>query len=577
MHQDYLDLGKERKLHARLVGLGAGPNYPHAADDGWPHWTKGMEDILPIMREAAKASAIMLAANSPRVLVGSPYVDRLAFAMHYEQAVNAYLKNMHSEEEFQAWAIDAHYSMGVVKVYMADSVPVWTEASEWMDPGRPYVQRIPRHHFIWDQAATRWQYADYMADRYLVAFDDVVSDSRFGSDIRKRMKELGPTHNEQIARAELWRPKRQDGNEYIPKLFLSDVFDRRAGSVKTYVVDAEMNILIDDYLAEIPWEGREEGPFHQLNLGPVPDKITPSSPAQNLELMANLANTLYRKLMRQAKAQRTLIKWPSQAHDDEINAARDAEDMAHIRSDAPTVTERIGGPDQNNFSFFLNNLTQVDRFGGNMSMRLGLGQTADTASQDNLLAQGVSRAEGYDQQLFIKAVRGVVQEIGRLLFTSNSVNMPMTRDIAPGIVVDDPWKAAVEEGSRLGEFTDYDLDVDPISMKYKSPEQKVMELDKYFGIVMQSAPVYMQQGYMPDGLYYLKEAARLNNNSCIEKLLMPMAPPPEQQGGGGHERSMVQSGPNGVYEHRSSGGGGGQSPEQQQLAGMASASADNAA
>lgn len=571
--REYSALDKLRKQRSRLLSVGAGPNYPHRVDeDGW----EGCDDLLPIMQQAAKAEAISLAANCPRIRCMATRVDRLPFARHYEDALNLYSRNMHLEEAAQECVINAFFSMGIMKVYMAESVPIWLESSEWMDPGKPFAQSLSPHHLVYDTGATAYRNCQLIADRYRVRFDDVTTDTRFSSKVRKRLKEVGPLTTVEMAKDEPWRMLKFDDTDIMPMMYLSDVFLPDEGRIYTFAVDSSFNVLGDGPLSDpIEWTGREEGPFHFLNLGPVPDKTTPSSPAQNLELLANAGNSLYRRLLDQAKAQRTLIQVPSAIDDKEITAAQNARDLSFIRSDAPLVQTRIGGADQNNFAFMLNTLEQGNKFAGNTDMRLGLGAVTDSVGQEGLVAQGVSRSEGYHQQIFAKFMRGVVKELGRLLFEAKTVRFDMTRRIDEHISVDDPWLEAVEEGSRLGEFTDYDLDIEVESMPYKSSSQRVQELQQTLAEIAPWAPLVMQQGLMPNIPYYLQEKARLLNNSCLENLLMSVAPP-QEQAGGGHERTMGPGGPR-EYIHRSAGGGGGQDPAQQQMAMMSAASADNQA
>jgi len=360
-------------------------------------------------------------------------------------------------------------------------------------------------------------------------------------------------------------------------VFLSDVFVLSTSKIYTFLVDQDFNVLIDEPLAEMDWTGSETGPYHFYSRGIVPDKITPSSPAQRLELLHNLSNSLYRKLERQAKDQKT-IQYGDKSDEADITAARDADDLAWLSLAAPGAFGqfRIGGPDQNVFAFFLNALDQYDSQAGNLKYRLGTGQSADTNGQEQLIAQNVSRAEGYTRILFYNFLRGVAKELARLLFESNSTSFDAQRRIDDYIAVDDPWRGAVEEGAREGEFSDYDIDVDMSPMSYKPPGQKAMELQQTFAELMQLAPITMQQGLIPDVQYYLKEKARLLNNTCLERLLVAIPPPEGQQAPG-----MGQAGGPREYVHRSAGGGSGSgqqgSSSEQQMASMAAASEDNQA
>ncbi len=573
LNREYNALDKLREQRSRLLSRGAGPNYPHIANE--TGWIAENFDILPIMRQAAQATAISLSANSPRIRVNPYKVSRTAFARTYEDALNYYCATMHIEGEGQSCAINGFYGLGIMKVYMAVSVPIWLEESEWMDPGKPYAQSLSLHHFVYDTGATSFRHCQFLADRYRVAFEDVVKDTRFSAKLRKQISDRGPTDPNDMHGEEPWRRVSYDDSDLRPLLFLSDVFIPDEGKIYTYVVDREFNILIDEPLAEVDWDGQETGPYHFLNLGPVPDKTTPSSPAQNLEAMANMANSLYRQLELQAMMQRSLAQVPMDTPDEDITAAKKARDWSILRTDTQISVTRLGGADQNNFAFFLNVLDQLNKFGGNIDMRLGVGQVADTATQEGMLAQGVTRVEGSERETFAKFMRGVIKEIGRLLYESKTVGFNVVRKIADGIEVDAPWLPAIEEGSRLGPFEDYDLNIELDSMSYKSPAQRVMELDQTFERLVPLAPLTMQQGEMPSVRYYLQERSRLLNHSCLENLLVSVAPPQEQGPGGGHERTMAGNGPH-EYIHRSAGGGG-QNPGQQQLAMMGAANADNAA
>lgn len=566
----YEALSKLREQRSRLISRTAGPDYPHSTKEaGWSTY----DDILGLLRKAAEANAITLAADRPRFQCSSPLAGREAFTANYEVALNAYAKNMRLEEALRDCVMNAFYSLGIAKVYMAESVPVMLETDEWMDPGRPYCQSISPHHFVYDTSATHWRYCSFLADRYRVRFKDVVSDTRFTAAVRKKIREQGPLTRRQLDEAEHGRSLAYDDTDLEPMLFLADVFITDEMKVYTYVVDSDFRVTVDQPLGIVDWTGQETGPYHFLNLGPVPDKTTPSAPAQQLLLLHDLCNSLYRQLQRQARNQKTINVAPAQ-YEKEIQAARDADDDAFLAMDAEIQQYRTGGPDQNVFSFLANAMMLYDEQAGNLKFRLGLGQSADTASQEGFISQNVSRAEGYSRTLFYAFVRGIAQELGRLLFESPTTDFAAKRRIDDYISVDAPWKGAVEEGSRMGEFFDYDIDVDMTPMAYKSPGEKVMELQQTFGEIMQLAPITMQMGMMPDIQYYLKEKSRLLNNSCLERLLVPVVPP-EQGAGGGHERSLAPGGPH-VYEHRSSGGGGGD-PWQQQIQAMGAANADNAA
>ena len=571
MPKHFAALVKLRKARAKSLSIAAGYEYPHAIAGG--DWIVSEEDPLNLLRQAADAETISLAANRPRILASASTVDRQGFALKYEMALNLYSKTMQLEQELQECVRNAFFSLGVAKVYMAESVPVLLESNEWMDPGRPYVQSISPHHFNYDSEATAFQHCSFLCDRYRVAYQDIVSDTRFKSAMRNKIKQLGMQTNDDISGQEWGKSLSTSEDSIEPLLFLSDVFIPKDGVVLTYIVDSDFNVVIDEPLSEIEWQGQETGCYHFLNLGPVPDKTTPSSPAMNLLPMHNLCNSLYRHLMRQAMNQKD-INVGDKADEEDIKNIRDSIDGDYLGLNNPSVlqTLRIAGPDQNVFSFTLNALEQFSKQAGNLEHKLGLSQSADTASQEGMIGNNVGRVEAHNQARFVSFVRGIVGELGRLLFTAKTVSFNMQREIG-GLQIDTPWRGAVEEGSRMGEYFDYDLDIEPYSMAYKSPQQRLGELDQTFQMILPLAPILMQQGQMPDVNYWLTERARLTNNACLEKLVMSVVPPEEQgQAPGG----MGPGGPPKEYIHRSAGSGSGSGQGgNEQLAMMAAASSDN--
>jgi hypothetical protein len=140
--------------------------------------------------------------------------------------------------------------------------------------------------------------------------------------------------------------------------------------------------------------------------------------------------------------------------------------------------------------------------------------------------------------------------------------------------VDDNWKGAGEEGARDGEYFDYDIDIDPYSMAYRSPKQRLRELDETWDRLIPLAPLAMQQGAMPNIKMYLDIRAKYTSTPETKKLWIFDQPPPEQQGpGGGHERTMP-AGQGGPYEHVSRPGGGSPGTEDQAIGQMMAATND---
>ncbi len=560
----YRKLKVLRDRREQFLSAAAGSLYPHADK------ADSMNDILNLMRQAAEAQTLSLAANRPRILATATTVERQAFAEHYQNALNAYIKTMRVEEALQECARNAFYSLGIAKVYMAEATAVEIEADEWMDPGKPFIQSISPDHFCYDTDATDFRHCSFLADRYRVRFEDVLEDTRFPAKVRKSLRERGPQRLDNSAEQEWGEPLGDGGfdpSQFEEFVYLCDAFLPKDGVIITYICDEQFR-FISEPLAELEWDGSEMGPYRILNLGPVPDKTTPSSPAQNLLLQHNLVNSLYRKLEEQAIRQKILTLGGVEDEGD-LTKVRDAGDGEFVTLNNPQAVDqlRLDGPDQPVFGFALNAMEQFSKQAGNLDHKLGLSATADTATQQSMIGQNVSRMEAFYQGQFVSFVREVIQELGRLLFADATTQIPMVKQI-PGtdFVVDAPWMGAVHEGARLGEFRDYDLDIEPQSMPYRSAVDRLREIDAQVQMLVPLVPLMVQQGKMINLDWWLKTRAKYSDIPEMQQLVMDIPPPqPGQEGpGGSHERTLA-GGQGGEYIHRNVSEGGQAGPDPMQL------------
>ena len=109
----YEQLRTLRERREQFLRAAAGSLYPHA-----PPSLPGEYDILNLMRQAAEAQTLSLAANRPRILAIAKTQERQAFAEHYKQALNVYSKTMRLEEALQECARNAFYSLELAALFL---------------------------------------------------------------------------------------------------------------------------------------------------------------------------------------------------------------------------------------------------------------------------------------------------------------------------------------------------------------------------------------------------------------------------------------------------------------------------
>lgn len=566
----YVQMKVMRDSREEFLEAAAGTLYPHSKNRDTIH-----QQILNVMRQAAESLALSIAAEQPRVLATSQQVDRLGFADHFERAINMYAKTMHMGEVFNSCVRDAFFMMGVAKVHMADCVSVQLESDEWMDPGKPFLGRVSLDHLCYDTHATEWQNCEFISDRYRVRWKEVINDTKFPSDVRKQLRENGPEGVGTGKENEWGDPlggSRSDIGEFEDHMYLADIFLPKDGIIYTCPVNNAYQFTTDKPIYEKKYTGSETGPYKFLNFGQIPDKTTPSSPAQNLLLLHNLINTLYGLLRNQAVRQKQITVTRKGSEDESVDL-RDVSDGGNLAMMEPEAFKfvSVDGPNQQNFGFMLNALQQFSKQAGNLENKLGLNSQADTAAQEGMIAAGVENAEAAYQQKFAHFAVDCSKELARLMFDDKVTEVPMTMDIdGTDYKVDDPWRGALEEGAREGEYYDYDIDVDYYSSMYRSPGQRLREVDETWDRLIPLAPLAMPMGAMPDIKTYLDIRAKYTSCPEMKRLWRFDQPPPQQEGpGGGHERTMPNA-QGGEYVHTSVPGGGSAGSEQQAIGQMMS-------
>jgi hypothetical protein len=150
----------------------------------------------------------------------------------------------------------------------------------------------------------------------------------------------------------------------------------------------------------------------------------------------------------------------------------------------------MGGVDQQNQAFTMNMQEQFDRMAGNLQMMAGLGPSSETATQDKLIHGAVSKREANMQYRVVDFTAEICKDLGWLLWT-DEVNERENNFELEGQQFKSKWSPE----QREGDFLQYNFDVEPYSMMYKSPSERLNNITQY--ITQIAMP--MQQDMMQSG------------------------------------------------------------------------------
>lgn len=486
MDRSWRKLRPWRENRERLIRKYVGSHYGYQNSgniDSHGTHRRRKEIIANLLNQTADAYMMALSANRPRVLVSTDFKELRSFKTTLQTAINHLIAELHIEDSLNEIVLNSFFSIGVAKIYSRDIGPVQGAEDSWVDPGMPFMESLSLDDWIYDTQAARWNKIAFAADTYRVNFEGLLEDDR---NDPKTVKMVGPTtrfpqthDGETPVRNLTTDSDSTDDDEIEPKIFLMDVWLPENREVVTWACDEDHRFghTVLRPLRVVPWDdGPEQGPYRHLNLASdVPDNVMPVSPAENLSALHDLVNGLMLKSRKQAMNQKDVPVFSAGAKDDagRVTSASDGE-FTLVNNVLEMDVMKFNGADPGTQQFTLSMFDMFDRMAGNLSAQAGLGPQSGTVGQDQLIHAQVSRREAKMQYQVVRFTSNVCTDLGSLLWHDPVREQPGSRRIdGVSFEIDDPWRA----NERFGDFWQYNFAVEPFSMSYKSPTERVASIN----------------------------------------------------------------------------------------------------
>ncbi len=511
---------------------------------GYHYSADGTRDRVPVplMELAIDTYSQHLAARQPRVLVTTEKPELRASSLEIETKVNHRLLEMSVAEPLRAAVKDALFLQGIVKVGVAA-----TRMGLDVDPGEEFIETVSFDDWVYDMHAREWSYCDYFGNRYEMDLDEVRENKNFDKETRETVQPSAITmYNEQgdpKARQISQSQQQAEGTRFGKKVEAWDLWLPRKNVVVTITSEA-YSTLGDrsQVLGVVDWKGPRKGPFHRLDYFSVPDQVIGLSLAAILMDLHESQNVVYRKLVRQAKRQKTITGYRGSSERD-ARAVRDEDDGGMVQMDDPNGVKEFvyGGPNKENLAFALGNKELFYSMAGNLGMLGGLEPQSKTLGQDKLLDQGANMRINDMQASTISFAQRIVRDLAWYIIHDPSSETHLTKKVQTAFgSVDLPFKFSKD--SADGDYLDYNFTIAPYSMQYKSPQDHLATLQMVMKEFIQPlAPLLQQQGIVPDMEGMLREVAHLTDFPFLDQILKFMGPQ-QQQGG---QPGQPQGQPNG--------------------------------
>lgn len=493
MQVSYRSLRWARQLVRGLTEEYVGPGYGNEAR------TK-REMLVNLINQTVEAATMSLVANRPKVLLTTEHPELEYFSNHFQAAINSLIKEIRLEEVLQRWVLDAFFCVGIVKVHLADSGFVMGESNMAADPGIPFASNISIDNWGFDPGAKLWHEVRFAYDTYRIPFEDLKDEVIYDQSVVKDLMPTSKLHIDQERLEQISKGNEVDFDEFEPMVDLVDVWVVRDEKIYTFAVDnrSEMQVKDTKPVAVMDWNGPEFGPYKILGFNDVPEQIMPLGPASHLCELSRLINNVLRKQSRRARSGKIVHGYNAAGASGAKKAQRAGDDeWIQVEDGAEFHDISIGGVDANLQAFGEGLMGLFDRSAGNLSAMAGLGPSADTLGQEEVIQGRVSSKQA--NMKYRVASRGVslIRDLGYMLWIDQfrTLRTQIPIEGAEGYTIDSMWTPE----DREGDFFDYNWDIDINGMPFKSAVERLQMIKSYLTEVYAPlAPQFEAQGCQVD-------------------------------------------------------------------------------
>lgn len=515
----YADLADQRETRNELVSEYAGYHYS----------SSGSRNRSPVnmLQLAVSTYARSLVTRNPVTDITTHAPSLRAVARNLSLAMDRVLDEMDAVTAFQDCVKAATLGHCVVKIGMAAGRGRYNSAMGDVDVGWPFFEVISQDDLFYDQDAKRFRDLTFVGNYYRVTrleaeecglFDEArlaeLADMGEGAaslrpsyqnpDGSTAAKSLtGKNHNRRplMDYYELY-------DVWLPKYRLFATFDNHGGRKPLRVME---------------WDGPDDGPYKFLVYDEVPDNIAPLPPAQLIYDLHSLTNIIFRKIWRQAERYKKVTAVRKGADNDgsTITQANDGEAVGI--EDTKNIAEiQLGGADPQLLGLGIQMKDIASYVGGNLDSMAGLGPSAGTLGQDELIAASANKRLDDMRARTMRFVKLVLTDMAWYLWNSPDIEIPVVKRIpgAPGLEIPTAFRSNDQDQE---DFFKLNFQVNPYSLETPNPEQRIAGLKDYLMTIAPFAPQLEAQGMGIDLAAFSRMFAEWRRIDGLEDLVVSLA------------------------------------------------------
>lgn len=451
------------------------------------------------MKLAMNIYSRQLAPSNPRVLISTRLPDLVPAADDFELALNKTLEDIHFHKTLRRAVYEAMVGMGVIKVGLNRSKQV--EIGGYLhDVGEPFADVVSLDDWVHDMSARSWEDVQFEGNYFRPLLSEVKACGLFKNTEKLQDGDDDSDNNEFGEEKAKTIQARAHQDDYKRRVDLLELWLPKDGVILTVHVGGTWTVLREE-----GWGGPETGPYKKLILDEIPDATIPYPPAALWQDLHELGNMIFTKLGDQAVRQKSILG-VAKGDEEDLETLRNADDGDVVTLDRPGEAQEFhyGEINQSNFAFFLQVKDLFSWFAGNLDSLGGLSPMADTLGQDELLAASANKTLADMRDRTIMFTDEVITDIAKFLWDDPIRKVPIMKSV-PGL--DETIPAYFSADEQEGDFTDYQIGLDPYSLQPKTPSMQLQKLAQI-----------MQQYIAPFGPMMEAQGMTLNFQRLVELL-----------------------------------------------------------
>ena len=443
-----------------------------------------------LMEIATNIYERQLIARPPRVNILTRQGKLKPTAAKLKSVMNSLLESTAIHRELARAVKSALFSIGVVKIGRKYGGTFEQDGVEF-EKTVPFAKHVLLDDWVHDMSALSLEECSFMGHRYRMSLSEARDNPDFDKNERVRLQKMD---------ASLFNP---GGDESISSIsqsstYLEDEYDPKVELWEMWLPKSKLLVTLGPNedakpLRVVEWDGPEQGPFHMIFFNEVDGNSMPLAPAMLWQGLHRIVNSLYRKLERQAARQKTvgLARGVDTEDAERVRTASDG-DVVPVNGGLPIEEVSMGGIDQNSFAFMLQSKEIFSWLSGNLDALGGLGPQSETVGQDKLMFASANQRVSGMQDSVGMFVKKVLTDWGFYLWQEPLESYPATIQ-PPGLEPMQSQLTAEERNSVA--YYDMMLDIEPYSMQFKSPGERLTVLNQIVnGVLMPSLSLLQQQG-----------------------------------------------------------------------------------